>query len=197
MARRKDHTPQQLRQLVITAAHDLIVAHGLTALTARRLAARIGYTPGTLYNIFPDMDAVALAVHGVTLVEMQNYFARRIAPHPPGFARISALAHAYGEFAAASPRRWLALFAQPRTGRLPEWYRRQLRQLFAFIESHLQESLGQTAAESRRTARYLWACLHGIATLTLDGRLNAIGGSEAKPLIDTLLKPYSGGRPGR
>ncbi len=190
MARRKDHTPEELRELIVQAAGTLVAMRGRDALTARNLAAKIGYAPGTIYNLYQDMDAVLLAVQGRTLAAMQDYFAHQVAATPPDFNRIVKLARAYGAFAQQQPRRWLALFAQPHHGKLPKWYQRQLDAIFAFIEAQLQQCLGQEAAASRQTARLLWACLHGITMLTLDGRLQAIGQSEADVLVDTLLQPY-------
>ena len=190
MARRKDHTPEELRELIVQAACALVAMRGRGALTARNLAAKIGYAPGTIYNVFPDMDAVLLAVQGRTLADMQEHFVRQTATTPPDFDRIVKLARAYGAFAQQQPRRWLALFAQPHQGKLPKWYQRQLDCIFTFIESQLQLCLQQNPATSRHTARLLWACLHGITMLTLDGRLQAIGQSEADTMVDTLLLPY-------
>lgn len=196
MARRKDHTPEELRELIVQAACALVAVRGRGALTARNLAAKIGYAPGTIYNLFTDMDAVLLAVQGRTLADLQEYFARQTAATPPDFNRIVKLARAYGAFAQQQPRRWLALFAEPHQGKLPKWYQRQLDGIFTFIEAQLQQCLGQEAAASRQTARLLWACLHGITMLTLDGRLQAIGQSEADVLVDTLLQPYKTPAPG-
>lgn len=190
MARRKDHTSQELRDLLLTAAQQIIIKDGVSTLTARALAAKVGYAAGTIYNIFPDMEAVVLAVHGQTLGGLQRKLEEQVARVPVGVQRIHALAHAYCRYAADNPQLWLAVFASPRRGVLPRWYQRQLQALFRFIERHLRQCLGQGVAESRRTARLLWACLHGITLLMLDGRLHIIGRSEATAMVEALLRPY-------
>ncbi len=190
MARRQDHTPEALRALLLQAARELITVEGLRGLTARALAARVGYTPGTIYNVFADMDGLLLAVHGETLAGLAAMLDDVIATTPRGFARITALAQGYCRFAEANAPLWLALFATPHRGRLPRWYQLQLQALFTLLEEQLRLCLGQGVDESRRTARLLWACLHGITMLTLDGRLRGIGGSKTNELVTALLQPY-------
>lgn len=190
MARRQDHTPEALRALLLQAARDIITTKGRRGLTARALAARVGYTPGTIYNVFADMDGLLLAVHGETLAALERGLRETLAVMPPGFQRITALAQRYCRFAEAHAPLWLALFATPHRGRLPRWYQQQLQALFTLLEEQLRLCLGLGLAESRRTARLLWACLHGITMLTLDGRLRGIGGSRTDELVTALLQPY-------
>ena len=63
MARRKDHTREELTQLAIKAGRELVVEKGSAALTARNVAQAIGYTPGTLYNVFENIDALVAAIN--------------------------------------------------------------------------------------------------------------------------------------
>ena len=39
-----------------TPARGIVAENGLSALTARKVAQAIGYSPGTLYNVFDDLD---------------------------------------------------------------------------------------------------------------------------------------------
>ena len=56
MARRSDHSPQELRAMIIDAAERLVAQGGTAAANAREIAAAIGYTPGTIYNHFANLD---------------------------------------------------------------------------------------------------------------------------------------------
>jgi len=42
MGRRSTHTPQQLRELILNAAQEIIQSLGLAGLSAREIARRIG-----------------------------------------------------------------------------------------------------------------------------------------------------------
>ena len=67
MGRRSTHTPQQLRELILDAAQDIIEVNGLAGLSAREIARRIGYSPGTIYNMFDNLDDVVLNVEARVL----------------------------------------------------------------------------------------------------------------------------------
>ena len=45
MARRTDHTREELKDLIINAAWTIIETEGAPGLTARKLASAIGYAP--------------------------------------------------------------------------------------------------------------------------------------------------------
>ena len=67
MGRRSTHTPQQLRELILDAAQEIIQAQGLAGLSAREIARRIEYSPGTIYNMFENLDDVVLNVEARVL----------------------------------------------------------------------------------------------------------------------------------
>src|SRR6266852_5031793 len=67
MGRRSTHTPQQLRELILDAAQEIIQVQGLAGLSAREIARRIEYSPGTIYNMFENLDDVVLHVEARVL----------------------------------------------------------------------------------------------------------------------------------
>ena len=48
MARRKDHTREELIQIAIDSGREIVRTEGVASLTARRVAKEMGYTAGTL-----------------------------------------------------------------------------------------------------------------------------------------------------
>ena len=58
MARRSDHSREQLADMAVAAATALAERDGLRGVTARGVAREIGYTVGTLYNVFDNLDDV-------------------------------------------------------------------------------------------------------------------------------------------
>jgi AcrR family transcriptional regulator len=194
MARRKDHSPEELRELIRAAAQKIINAKGLKGLTARSLARQVGYTPGTIYNIYRDMDALIADMNLLTLDRLEKACLSRIAGMPPSFAKVRALAYAYVDFAHDNVRAWESIFIRPRKAsgqaRLSKTYRQKLLDLFLMIETVLKECLNVPSSKAHSDARLLWACLHGITLLTLDGRLQLIGIQEHHAMIDNLLKNY-------
>lgn len=194
MARRKDHSPAELKQLILNSAEKILYSKGLKSLTARGLALVIGYAPGTIYNFYKDMDSLIVDMNCATLGRLQDFCSERTKDLPPDFSKIKALAYAYVDFAHENVRAWETIFASTRKGekktRLPKHYQQQLHDVFQLIEEALRECLHIPAADAPKTARLLWACLHGITVLTIDGRLNLIGVDNPHHMIDNLLQRY-------
>jgi len=67
MARRSDHSREELHALILECARGIAEKKGLRGLTARRIAADIGYAPGTIYNLFANLDNLILQLRGNTL----------------------------------------------------------------------------------------------------------------------------------
>ncbi|MGB9152644.1 MAG: TetR/AcrR family transcriptional regulator [Alphaproteobacteria bacterium] len=194
MARRKDHTPEQLKALILSAATKLIEHKGSGGLTARALATEVGYTPGTIYNVYRDMDALITDINYETLGNLYSFCQTRLERATPDFSKIRALAYAYVDFSHANIRAWETLFNGSRTNtgpsRLPKAYQQRILSLFQLIEDVLVECLGLPVANAHRSARLLWACLHGITVLTIDGRLKMVGIEKPHKIIDDLLERY-------
>ncbi len=55
MGRRAVHSPEELRQLILDASRTIVETNGISGLSAREIARVIGYSPGTLYNIFETL----------------------------------------------------------------------------------------------------------------------------------------------
>src|SRR3990167_3233224 len=97
MGRRSIHTPEELRELIIQAATDIVERDGLAGLSAREIAKRIGYSPGTLYNVFENLDDLLLTIEARLL----DTLAERLAKTDPAGApdeRLRRLAGAYFAF---------------------------------------------------------------------------------------------------
>jgi AcrR family transcriptional regulator len=194
MARRKDHSPEALKQLIVEAAEKIIDSKGLDSLTARALAKAIGYAPGTIYNVYRDMDALVTDINYINLGRLQAFCLERMGKLPADFERVRALAYGYSDFAHGNRRAWETIFSGTRKGdkkiRLPKPYQERLADIFRLLEDTLQECLRIPAAEASGMARLLWACMHGITVLTLDGRLSLIGVDDPHRMIDDLLVKY-------
>ena len=195
MARRKDHAPEELKALIHQAAKKIIYTKGLQYLTARHLAKAIGYTPGTIYNFYRAMDALVAEVNYDTLGRLEQACRAAMENRPQhGLARVKALAYAYVDFSRENIHAWETLFSGARmdtkSNRMPKPYQQKVSALFRLIEDTLCDCLRLPQTEAQRDARLLWASLHGITVLTLDGRLKWAGVDKSHPIIDRLLEKY-------
>lgn len=195
MARRSDHTPEALRKLILDAAEAIVAADGLAALTARGIATRIGYSPGTIYHLFSSLDDVVLHLEARVLERLEAAL-RALPPPKDPKAGLKALAAAYLAFTLANRKLWGMLFehALPNGINTPDWYAERLGRLLAVLEEALQPFFrAERAAERIRAARVLWASVHGIVTLSVADKLTNVTTDSAGELIDDLLTTYIAG----
>jgi len=193
MGRRSTHTPQQLRELILDAAQEIIDGHGLAGLSAREIARRISYSPGTIYNMFTNLDDVVLNVEARVLDALDQRLSEiaQIGDDPD--ARITQIAHAYLAFTQEKPRLWNLLFEHhlPAGTELPTWYQQKLEGLMAHIERALESHFPQGGeADRHRAARVLWAGVHGITSLSTADKLSVVTEETAGRLIDDLVGTY-------
>jgi AcrR family transcriptional regulator len=199
MGRRSTHTPQQLRDLILDAAQEIIESGGLSGLSAREIARRIGYSPGTIYNMFENLDDVVLNVEARVLDALDKRLAESLeVPEPQ--KRIQRLALTYLAFTNEKPKLWNLLFEHhlPAGTELPAWYQQKLEGLLVRVEEALKPLFpAGHDADRQRTARVLWAGVHGITSLATADKLSIVTSEAAANLVDDLVGTYLAGIPHR
>jgi AcrR family transcriptional regulator len=194
MGRRSIHTAEELRELILKAATELIESDGLAGLSAREVARRIGYSPGTLYNVFDNLDDLVLTIEARLL----DRLAARLAEVPSASSpqeQLQRLAETYLRFTSENPRLWNLLFEHhmPAGKDIPDWYRMKLDGLMARIEEALTPVMNSDPAARQRAARVLWAGVHGITSLSTADKLSNITSEAAGPLVHDLVSTYLAG----
>jgi AcrR family transcriptional regulator len=174
MARRSDHSRDELAGLVIDAARAITAAEGWRGVTMRAIGTRIGYAPGSIYNAVGDLDAVLLRVNARTLAalgERLDSVARRGGPDATVLARAVAIADAYMKFVTENAQLWASVLERvPATEAVPEWYAAPRARLVEIVAEAIAP-LYPNAKARRRAVVALWAALHGVAALAVGGNL--------------------------
>ena len=173
MGRRSDHSRDELYAMALKAARDIAEEDGLRGLTTRRIAQEIGYTVGTLYNVFENLDDLILHLNGTTLDDLYEVCSK-VRLDEESEAAVRALAESYVRFIREHPKRWSILFEHhlPDGRELPEWHHEKVRRLLGLLEQALAPLFapGQEA-ERHHSARVLWASLYGIGALESVSKL--------------------------
>ena len=193
MGRRTDHSREDLKELILSAAEAIIEELGAQGLTARRIADRIGYSPGTLYNLFEDLDDLIVHVNARTLDALYTACTRIRTGNSPE-ETLLAYAKAYIRFTEKHWRQWALLMSDrsPTVSELPEWYQLKASRLLSLVEATLGPLFpDDQGSERTRAALVLWASLHGISSL---GGVRAVAGKSAILANDLILNYVSGVR---
>jgi AcrR family transcriptional regulator len=193
MARRSDHSREELREMALTAAEKIVEEQGYEGLSARKVAAQIGYTVGTLYLVFENIDDLILQINARTLDRLH---ARMSQPHanstdPRDY--LVQLGQAYIRFADEDPHRWAMVFehrlAEDRG--LPAWYQEKVARMFAMVEQGLQPLAGRRSQDDiLQASRALWGGVHGICILALSDNLGVAGVDSVQQLTESLIRNY-------
>ena len=173
MARRSDHTREELRTLLVDCGHALLSERGFAAFSAREAARRAGYSVGTIYNVFGSLDAYMLAINSRTFIEWTAWLERAL----DGVAarettRLESLVHAYFDFASTHRHAWMAIYdhrRSPDTIMTPEDGAAR-DALTGIVDREVTKWLGAVESdETRRLVRSLIATVHGHCALSLSG----------------------------
>ena len=170
MARRSEHSQEQIREMVLKAAETIVIEDGFNALTVRKIALEIGYTVGSIYMVFANMNDLATHVKARTLDELAEHLQQSVSE---GVAerQLMALAETYLQFAARHFNRWRMIFDAQSDAPLPDWYQAKVEQMFSIVETLFgQLAPGISAEQNRMASRALWSGVHGICILSLAGK---------------------------
>lgn len=192
MGRRSTHTPDQLRQLILDAAQAIIETNGLAGLSAREIARRISYSPGTIYNMFQNLDDVVLHIEARVLDALDARLSTALEAGAPE-EKVSRLAEAYLAFTNEHPKLWNLLFEHymPADAQTPAWYQQKLELLMSRVETAMAPLFPPGAElERQRSARVLWAGVHGITSLATANKLSNVTSEAASLLVRDLIHNY-------
>ncbi len=159
-------------RLAVDATGALVDELGYQAVTARAIAGRIGYTPGTLYSHFSNLDDVFLHVNLMSLKQLRLDWGQLITGDRSPEELLRTMGHAYLRFATERPRRFeLLIHAQvPGSGALPGYVQQNVDQLKRLIASQLLRIQLDPAGVEENAGAVL-AAMHGVCVLALPGQL--------------------------
>lgn len=182
MGRRSDHSRQELEALIVEEGARRLAESGLARFSAREVAKRIGYSVGTLYNVFGSYDGLMLAINARTLRLWTAHLRARLAQ--AGEDRLAALVGGYFEFAQAQPHLWVAIYEHRMAGGgpAPDWYQAQAAELMAVVSGEIAAALRAGGAEVASQdvaslARSLVATVHGHCVFALYRTFSFLGGT--------------------
>jgi AcrR family transcriptional regulator len=192
MARRSELKREQLEALIVKTAENLLVKEGISAVSARKIATKIGYTPGSIYIFFSSIDELILRVNANTLEEIHAAIVKAIAAAKgkPATA-VENIAHAYMDYAKRNLKRWRAIYelSYSEDHDLPKWYSEVVEAIFASVDEVLYKYTG-CHKEARIQSQVLWSSIHGIASLALTQKLSSVKGGSANAILDSFITGF-------
>ena len=188
MGRRKDHSREELLEMSITAGKQLVSEGGASALTARNVASKIGYTAGTLYNVFENLQGLATAINTAVLMDFGNTVDSIVKTKSTASDCVSAICQAYLDFQSKEPKLWALAFASGQVGEGID-YSNAVHRIFDPLADALFAISGDTEL-ARKDAKVVWCTLHGICLLRQNGKLAVTKDDTSEVLVERFLQQF-------
>lgn len=185
MGRRSDHSRAELRELILSEGYAQMAEVGFAQFSARAVAKAIGYTIGTVYNVFGTHDALVLAINARTVAIWTAELRARLATSPSD--RIGELVRGYFDFAMSNRNAWAAIYDHrlPDHDAIPDWYIATVGELTGTMRHEVHSALPQLSRDDvAALSRSLLASVHGHCVFALNGTFAQLG--EAAPLAAAL-----------
>jgi AcrR family transcriptional regulator len=200
---RRQRDREEFRARILDAARELFATSGYEAVTMRRIAERIEYTPMAIYSYFRDKDALLRALCDADFAALRTALAR-VARAADPIARLRRMGRAYADFAEGHPNHYRLMFMSPppwpapgssgagAEGGGPE------RDTYSAIKAAVEAALsaGRFRPELRDAdllTQTIWGGVHGVIALHL-----ALGGDpwvdwrpakkSVRLMIDALIR---------
>jgi len=171
--------------MIVAEGHRQISEVGFARFSAREVAKRIGYSIGTVYNVFGSYDQLILAINGRTLDLWLGYLEARLEGLDED--RLRAAIDAYFEFALVHRHAWAALYDHrlPESEAMPDDYQAKVAGITQVVVREIAAALpADRAGDAPPLARSLLATVHGHCFFTLNGTFALLG--EDDPLAAAL-----------
>jgi AcrR family transcriptional regulator len=158
-----------LHAACVRAAMELLEEGGETALSLRAVARRAGVSPAAPYRHYADREALLSAVAAVGYRELAERLAAAH-PSPSTTEQLASVAVAYVQFALERPALFRIMFGEPCDRDNDERIAAT-----ATVSLYVRKIVAQTFphADTEALATAIWALVHGLAFLHLEGKLDA------------------------
>jgi AcrR family transcriptional regulator len=173
---RRERERQGTRDKILDAARDLFISEGYDAVTMRKVAERVEYSPTAIYVHFKDKESLMRELCTLDFKALAEAF-QKVAQIPDPIERLRATGRAYVEFATQHPNQYRLMFMTPRPEDFePETsHKGNIQQdAYAFLVSVVRDAMAKGGFRPEWTdpellSQVLWAALHGLIALHLVG----------------------------
>jgi len=178
-----------LKTALVNSALALLEEEGAAALSMRGVARHAGVTSAAPYRHYPDRGALLSAVAAVGYRELAEDLAEA-SPMPTTADELADVAIAYVRFALRRPALFRAMFGEPCDPTSPERV-----EAAAAISAYVQAIVSRAfpASEPEALSDAVWALVHGLAFLFLDGKFEGANSDDldrrVRAAVHAVLSP--------
>jgi AcrR family transcriptional regulator len=170
---RRERERQELREQILDAARTLFAQEGYEAVTMRKIAEAIEYSPTALYLYFKDKDELLRELCSQDFRHLAQHF-QAIAAIPDPVEKLRRTGTAYVEFGLSYPNHYRLMFMTQK----PQQHSDEIcvqkgnpdEDAYAFLRLIVSECIAQgkfreDLSDADTVSQVLWAGVHGLVSL--------------------------------
>ena len=170
---RRERERKKLREAILEAARKLFVDEGYEAVTMRKVAQKIEYSPTAIYFHFKDKEALFRELCTADFRALAREF-QTIAKIADPVARLRATGRAYVAFALKHPNHYRLMFMTPHPPFEPDAKEIERgnpeQDAYAFLKATIVQAIGQKRfraglSDPELLAQAVWGGVHGVVSL--------------------------------
>ncbi len=176
---RRERQKEATREGILAAARSIARTEGWPAVTIRRIAESIEYSPPTIYEYFASKDAILSEVQREGFDRLTEIMRQAAEQATDAAERLEEIGRAYWRFTQQQPELYQIMHGVDSAGLPTEETLNGGRQAAAVVYEALEQwaQAGEIVLHDPQGAvETLWALLHGMVAVTLLDRVG--GGSE-------------------
>jgi AcrR family transcriptional regulator len=186
---RKAKEKEDLKQLILDAALELLEREGFDGLSIRKIAERIEYAPATIYLYYRDKDQLLFELHNVGFARFMAKMSECLV-EPTAAERLRVMGQKYIEFALDNPQLYHLMMVEREPIK-----EENLINFDGWEHGYksldlLRGQLAQAQAEGSLHTDNLdistivfWSAVHGTSMLYLSERLNMMPDEVRRPML--------------
>jgi AcrR family transcriptional regulator len=173
---RREREREEVRTKILDAARVLFVEQGYEAVTMRKIAAAIEYSPTAIYLHFKDKESIVRELCDTDFAHLASRF-RKIGRTADPIERLRGAGRAYADFGAKHPNHYRLMFMTPHPPHDPASSKIDVgnpeQDAYAFLKWTVGEAIAQGQLRAglddvELVSQIVWAGIHGIVSLRLS-----------------------------
>jgi AcrR family transcriptional regulator len=204
---RREREREETRTSILEAARELFARDGVEAVTMRRIAEKIEYSPTAIYFHFKDKEALLGELCDYDFRQFAQRFTEAAQIADP-IERLRVAGHAYIEFGLTHQSHYRVMFMTPKPA-IPqntEGKGNPEEDAYAFVRGTIEQAIAEGRlkpglSDVDLVAQVIWSGVHGVVSLEI-AKCNdewvafAPFADRAKTMVDVLIAGIVGMRHG-
>jgi len=170
---RREREREEIRTSILDAARELFASDGVEAVTMRRIAEKIEYSPTAIYFHFKDKESLLAELCDYDFRQFAQRFAEAAQVADP-IERLRVAGQAYVDFGLNHPSHYRVMFMTPKPAheQNTEGRGNPEQDAYAFLRNTIEQAIAEGRLKPELTdvdlvSQVIWSGVHGVVSLEI------------------------------